>query len=259
MRYLLIISTLFLTSCSSIQVAFFLADRLIASRVGKSFDLNSQQEGLLRKQINSDLNFNKVKIGTQLDQILLKIETMAKSEEVISFEEFSKYDILLTDFRFSLVSILKPSIDQFISHAKDKNVTYFGQNIETNSDQKKIDGFESLLKFFLGSISDQQTQLFQEFLKGNSEFYLLQAEARKDFSSKILEKKINTEKTEFIFLYLTGDNRVRSKEYAESYVLYKNRAIRMWYELWNSVTSKQKKVLIKNLEKYRSQIQETFL
>jgi hypothetical protein len=260
-KYILIILSLsFITSCSSIQLTFFFADRFIASRVGQSFYLDSRQEGLLRKQINTDLNSNKPKIGKHLDQFLFEIETMARADS-ISFEEFSKFDTQLIDFRLVLVSILKPSVEQFVSTAKNKNFENFGKDKrrEQTTDKKKVQGLETFVKFFLGSITKQQTKIFEAFVSSNSEFYALQFETRKDFSSKILEKPTPIEKTNFIFLYLNGDASVRSQEYVEQHGLFKQRAMKMWFEFWNSVTPNQRKVLIKNLEKYRGQIQETFL
>lgn len=261
MKLLLIIfSSLLLTSCSSIQLAFFFADRFIASRVGKSFDLNSRQEGLLRQQINKDLNSNKPKIGTYLDQFLSKIEVMAKSES-ISFEEFSKINQQLIEFRSILVLLLKPSIDQFISTSKDKNFEYYinGQDKEQRTDQKKVEGLETVTKFFMGSITKQQTKIFEEFVQENKEFYLVQFNTRKDFSRKVLEKITKDEKTNFIVSYLNGDTSTRGQQYIEQYNLYQKRALEMWYRLLKSTSQKQRNVLIKNLKKYRGQIQETFI
>lgn len=257
---LTVLLAMLLTSCSSVELTFFFADRFIASRVGKSFNLNSKQEGMLRQQIKSDLNSNKLKIGQKLDLFFLKIETLAMSDAV-SFDEFSKFDKMLMDFRSSLVMILKPSIDQFVKTTKKSNYEKFGQDYEKDvaTEEKKVSGLETFVEFFLGSVTKQQTQLFKDFISSNSDFYKLQLNNRKDFSLKIVEKLTSEEKSNFIVLYMTGDTSVREPEYVTQHTLYKQRAMKMWFEFWKTMTADQRKVLIKNLQKYRKQVQETFL
>lgn len=246
--------------CSRLDLAMNLADDYIASKVDDYFDLNSRQSKDLKSALHADLR--KIR-KEQFPKWASSLRSMAQTihENKLNEEIFKSYfqDILVVSK--SLQPAFTETAVHFISRARPEQLEHFEGAIRKKNieDEKKIQNRQKSrdetrkkylrgIEMWVDSLSQDQDQLLNRHLNENP----FPTQALIKNRSQVLERFKEAQKSpltlkNFVRDYYSDKTRYAAPEYQKALIHYQTELQTFCYQLFRSLSQKQKNLLYENL------------
>lgn len=268
MRYLfLVITVVFISACSRLELALDFAPRVIANNLDDTFDFSSERYSTIKKSIENDIRQNKkeavAEIVKGLDQLLILSE-----KNKVSKADFESNINDLKVLQRKAIGFFTPSITEIISslskkefdHMKEVTEQKFAKTDERLLDPNKfkkhaLESFKKNMDLFFDDITDEQLKIYETFIENNYEYYKLQIDFRKDFLKKFEERLDNKpELLSYTLKYYSGDDSVKPADFVKKQKQFFSNANQLQTDIWNSTTDNQKIEFKKTMNELKQEL-----
>lgn len=267
-RIILLITLLFLVSCSKLELAVDFAPRLIANNLDDTFDFSSERYSSIKNSIEKDIKENKKtaveEVVKSLDQLLLLADKnqVAKADfehNIADLKVLQRKAVTL--FQASIAEVVNSLSKKEFDHMKEVSAERFAKADERLLDQKKFKkhamvNFEKNMELFFDDVTDQQIKMYETFIENNYDFYKMQIDFQK-YSIRKFESLLDNkpELLAYTLKYYSGDDSVKSEAYVKKQKEFFENANQLQVDIWNSTTEDQKKEFRKTLIELKTEIQ----
>lgn len=251
--FLILLSSLFIFSCSRVEVIYQFAPKVAADKVDDAFDFKSARYKEVRHQIETDLKDNKKVIIQNINELIDVLSTLSVKES-LTLKDFQDLALDIRQKQKVLIAFFKPSFEKVILNLSEEEVKslskYSAKTMEKNDEElrehkpfvdKRLEGFEKLMDYFFDDTTSEQKAIYGDFIRNNFEYFKAQSVARKEFVLQFNWPIQDKEKLkDNVMKYYSSDSSVRTATYATQLTLFEKNLIQLQLELWQTVTKKQK-------------------
>lgn len=268
MRYLLLIITaVFISACSKLELAVDFAPRFIANNLDDTFDFSAERYSAIKKSIEKDIQKNKKQaveeIAKGIDQLLVLSE-----KNKVSKADFENNINDLKVLQKKAIGFFTPSITEVVNslskkefdHMKEVTEEKFAKADERLLDQKKfkkhaLESFEKNMELFFDDVTDEQVKIYETFIENNYEYYKLQIDFRKDFLKNFEEKLDNKlELLSYTIKYYSGDDSVKPTDFVKKQKQFFDNANQLQADIWNATSDDQRKEFRNTLNELKDEL-----
>lgn len=254
MKYFLVLfCSLFIFSCSRVELIYQFAPKVAADKVDDAFDFKSDRYKEVRGQIETDLKTNKKVIIRNINELIDVLSDLSVKEK-LTLKDFQDLSVDIRQKQKILISFFQPSFEKVILNLSEKEVQslskHSAKTLEKNDEQlreqkpfveKRVEGFVKLMDYFFDDATSEQKAIYGDFIRNNFEYFKSQSQARRDF---VLQFNWPIQNKEFlknyVIQYYSGDSSVRSTAYSAQLAQFEKKIIQLQFDLWATVTKKQK-------------------
>lgn len=269
MKWIFLITILFLFSCSRVDVAYDWAPRLTANFLDDQFDFSSERFNEVKKSLTNDFKNNKpmVKktIGQHIDTILLSIEKKELTESEL--REFIKQ---LRASQKELVYSFTPTFKEVLSKITKTEMANFKESFDERWKKQKdrldkfdqfkkrsAERFEDNMETYFDVVTDEQKKIYTEFIEQNYEFQKFQLAQRRTALSRFEEKFEQKEDLLDLTLKIySNDDSIKSTEQKTREEEAINNTVLLIQKIWVSLTAEQKVYFKKTLNELKADIEQ---
>lgn len=257
-----------LTGCNQIGLAFRWADTYIASKVDDYFDISSKQSASLKNGIKKDLNELKSDLLPQWVARFRSIQSEVQTGNLNPERTQFYFDLFMKDIEH-INGRFSDTANVFISNTNNEQLDYFAKAFQkktqedfqkfqkTTQYQKEMRGkYLEYFEMFLGSLSKEQQKMIDSHLAESPFPGELKARNKAHIISLYLEENKSTEaRREFLKRYYNNPTALNLPEYQMAYQNYQNQLKKLVMQMMTTITDKQKKNLIENLNEKTAQLE----
>ncbi|WP_347357639.1 DUF6279 family lipoprotein [Bdellovibrio sp.] len=268
MLAVLCLGFLSLTGCNQIGLAFRWADTYIASKVDDYFDISSKQSASLKNGIKKDLNELKADLLPQWVARFREIQSEVQSGHLNPERTQFYFDLFMKDIDHINVRF-SDTANLFISNTNNEQLEYFAKAFQkkTQDDlqkfqktaqyQKEMRGkYLEYFEMFLGSLNQEQQKLIDTHLADSPFPGELKARSKAHVISLYLQGNKSTEhRRKFLREYYSNPTAFSLPEYQTAYQDYQHQLKNLVIKMMSTITDKQKKNLIENLNEKTAQLE----
>ena len=258
---------LIFTSCTKFEVGYQLAPRYISNQLDDAFDFKSKRLKEIRAQLNIDFQKNHKDIALLVIKHIDEFLALAEKKSVSANDFKINLDSIYSS-RKQLNTLFKPSVDIVLlnlSSEEVKNLNTFSLKKFKESDEKileqkefvkkQLKTFQKIMDFLVDGASDNQDQIYKDFVVKNYNYFLTQEEERKTFLKKFYVLFTNKpELVTYVLNYYSGIVSAQSLEYQKEHVAFLSALYDVEFKVWQSLSEKQKKAFRKNLKELRDEV-----
>lgn len=268
MLAVLCLGFLSLTGCNQIGLAFRWADTYIASKVDDYFDISSKQSASLKNGLKKDLNELKTDLLPQWVARFRGIQSEVQKGHLNPERTQFYFDLFMKDIdhingRFS------DTANVFISNTNNEQLEYFAKAFQkkTQDDlqkfqktaqyQKEMRGkYLEYFEMFLGTLNKDQQKMIDAHLVESPFPGELKARNKAHIISLYLKGNKSAEaRRDFLKEYYNNPMALNLPEYQMAYQKYQHQLKKLVMQMMVTITEKQKKNLIDNLNEKTAQLE----
>ena len=262
-----------LSSCSRSSFLVEIFDAITASRVDEYFDLSSAQKTELKKNLRQDADAVRRELLPEISGELQKTAKLVDEETLSPQVAAEKYHLIQGYFK-KIAQAFKGSALKMTADLKPEQLKYFEKQVkkdidklkEQNEDTKKsqktaFEKYKRSLKFWVGSMSDDQEKKIYQFLEQNPYPWQLEVQNKEYVLAQFLKSYESPEKQKiYVESYFNDFENARLPEYTTALNAHKKSFQEFFAkEFWPTLSQKQKVSLRENLIERAEQIQKISL
>ncbi|UXR64304.1 DUF6279 family lipoprotein [Bdellovibrio bacteriovorus] len=257
-----------LTGCNQLGLAFRWADTYIASKVDDYFDISSKQSASLKDGIKKDLNELKSDLLPQWVARFRSIQSEVQKGNLNPERTQFYFDLFMKDIEH-INGRFSDTANVFISNTNNQQLDFFAKAFQkkTREDlqkfqktvqyQKEMRGkYLEYFKMFLGSLNNDQQKMIEAHLAESPFPGELKARNKVHIISLYLQGNKSAEaRRDFLKQYYNDPAALNLPEYQSAYQKYQGQLKKLVIQMMATITDKQKKNLIENLNEKTAQLE----
>lgn len=262
--FILVFSTL---SCTKFEIGYQLAPRYISNKLDDAFDFKSKRLKEIRAQLNIDFQKNHKDVARLVIKHIDEFLVLADKKSVSAIDFKTNIDSIYNS-RKELTVLFRPSVDivlMSLSAEETNNMNVFSLKKFKETDEKilgqkdfikkQLKTFQKIMDFLVDDSTDEQDQIYKDFVLKNYDYFKTQEEERKIFLKKfniLISNK--TELVSYVLNYYGGLPSAQTSDYQKIHSHFLLALYDLEYKIWLSFNEKQKKAFRKNLKELRDEI-----
>lgn len=263
-----LIATIILTfSCTKFEVGYQLAPRYISNKLDDAFDFKSKRLKEIREQLNIDFHKNHSYVATLLIKHIDEFLALA-DKKLVTAADFKQALASIYNSRKELMILFKPSVDivlMNLSAEETKSMNEFSLKKFKEADEKllerndfikkQVKTFQKIMDFLADDSTDEQDQIYKNFVLQNYDYFTAEEEERKIFIKKF--NFLFNDKPQlatYVVNYYSGIATVQSDDYQKKHANFLLSLYSLQFKIWHSLSEKQKRAFRKNLVELREEL-----
>jgi len=264
-----------LSGCGIVSVGYNYADVYLRYTINSYATFSDVQKQAIRKEVDGFMQWHRREMLPAYVAFLKELRQVAQSGAVLKQEDVARFRV---EIRALYVKTLQPTIrpaaiilrgietgqiDELSQSFEKENSKQKDKELSGNQDEQLRKRAERTIDFIeniVGGLSDMQLEKIREMSHGLPYATGLYIRLREENQARLLEllkeKKNENEIAEFLAIWLASPESIRSQEEQRILQNFEVASEEMIVKIYELLTERQKKSLLKYMEKYINIFQE---